>query len=910
MQQTKSKILLSLITFIISITFTFAQDNIAIKGKILGYGQEPLEYVSVAVLQQSDSTYVNSITTDVNGDFSLYDLPKDSLLLQLNYISYKPYFKSFVYNNELIDFNTITLEEDNNDLDEVVITVSAPIQIKNDTIAYNANSFKVNPGDNIEGLLKKLPGIELDADGKVLAQGEPIARIFVDGKEFFGGDPSIVLKNLSADAISKVEVIDKKSDEAELTGVDDGNKEVVINFTLKKSKKNRGFGKLSGGLGLDSRYFGNLNYNQFSSKTQFSIIGKFNNINVTGSNIQSFLENADGIDDDSGEDENNAKRSKSLNGFLTTAVTGIHIGHEFKDKESFNADYFFNFSDNDGVSNSKRISFSNNNNNNFDYNSLNQNVKTINKHNLNFNYINKASKTKSLTIKGRITSDKTFTDTNRDETYINDLGALATTNNQKFNNDFKRTYGNLKIDYYQRLAKVGRSFKVGLNTRLTDLTKNNNQNTFNIRNIGNTNESTRNISALRNEAFNTSIIDFNFKYTEPIAKNHYLKLDTYFTNKVEKEDVNQTRHTQTTTSTEDTLAFKYATKELSAQTRLGYSYNNKKFNFYSALGMQDLNRSYGVVTENSIRKNKYYFNPIVFAQYKPKRGYKYRINYSKSVKAPNSSQNSTVINDLNPNFIRVGNPDLKPEKLHNLALLAVLNNYKSGVSFWSKFQYQYATNAIIQSISIDDNFIRTRGYKNEGNRRLLNANIRFSKKIKTLGLRYSLKNNTSYSTTNSLINQTLNEVTSQDYRFSTLIENTRKNKIDIKVGTEYSINNTSFSIEQDLNREYSKQQYFTSIDYNFTNQLNVNSQFDYILFSDDAFSSNQKLSLWNAAISYSFSEQRNSIVKLVLIDLLNKDVDIYRNSTTNYFEETTSQSLGRYIVLSYTYKLNGSVKKS
>ncbi|WP_055436928.1 outer membrane beta-barrel protein [Lacinutrix algicola] len=904
----QTKVLLSLLTFVTSITFTFAQDNIAIKGEILGYGQEPLEYVSVAVLQQSDSTYVNSITTDVNGNFSLYDLPKDSLLLQLNYVSYKPYFKSFVYNNELIDFKTITLEEDNNALDEVVITVSAPIQIKNDTIAYNANSFKVNPGDNIEGLLKKLPGIELDSDGKVLAQGEPVTRIFVDGKEFFGGDPSIVLKNLSADAISKIEVIDKKSDEAELTGVDDGNKEVVINFTLKKSKKNRGFGKLSGGLGLDSRYFGNLNYNQFSSKTQFSIIGKFNNINVTGSNIQSFLENADGIDDDSGEDENNAKRSKSLNGFLTTAVTGIHIGHEFKDKESFNADYFFNFSDNDGVSNSKRISFSNNNN--FDYNSFNQNVKTINKHNLNFNYINKASKTKSLTIKGRITSDKTFTDTNRDETYINDLGALATTNNQKFNNDFKRTYGNLKIDYYQRLAKAGRSFKVGLNTRLTDLTKNNNQNTFNIRNIGNTNESTRNISALRNEAFNISIIDFNFKYTEPIAKNHYLKLDTYFTNKVEKEDVNQTRHTQTTTSTEDTLAFKYTTKELSAQTRLGYSYNNKKFNFYSALGMQDLNRAYGVVTENSIRKNQYYFNPIAFAQYKPKRGYKYRINYSKSVKSPNPSQNSTVINDLNPNFIRVGNPDLKPEKLHNLALLAVINNYKSGVSFWSKFQYQYATNAIIQSISIDDDFIRTRGYKNEGNRRLLNANIRFSKKIKTLGLRYSLKNNTTYSTSNSLINQELNDVTSQDYRFSTLIENTRKNKIDIKIGAEYSINNTSFSIEQDLNREYSKQQYFTSVDYNFTKQLNVNSQFDYILFSDNAFSSNQKLPLWNAAISYSFSEQRNSIVKLVLIDLLNKDVDIYRRSTTNYFEETTSQSLGRYIVLSYTYKLNGSVKKS
>ena len=215
----------------------------------------------------------------------------------------------------------------------------------------------------------------------------------------------------------------------------------------------------------------------------------------------------------------------------------------------------------------------------------------------------------------------------------------------------------------------------------------------------------------------------------------------------------------------------------------------------------------------------------------------------------------------------------------------------------------------IQNISIDDDFIRTRGYENKGNRERLNANIRFSKKIKTLGLRYSLKTNSVYSTSNSIINQELNEVTSRDYRFTGLLENTRKNKIDIKIGAEYSVNNTSFSIEQDLNREYTKQQFFTSADYNFTNRLNVNSQLDYIIFSDDAFESNQKLPLWNAAISYSFSQKKNSIIKLVLIDLLDKNVDIYRRSTTNYFEETTSNSLGRYIILSYTYKLNGASRK-
>ena len=187
--------------------------------------------------------------------------------------------------------------------------------------------------------------------------------------------------------------------------------------------------------------------------------------------------------------------------------------------------------------------------------------------------------------------------------------------------------------------------------------------------------------------------------------------------------------------------------------------------------------------------------------------------------------------------------------------------------------------------------------------------MRFSQKLKSLGLRYNLKNTSIYSTSNSIINLELNEIISRDLYFSGYIENTRKNKFDTKIGAEYSVNNTSFSIEQDLDREYTKQQYFGSIDYNFSNKFNVNTQFDYIIYSDDAFTSNQRLPLWNAAFSYSFSEKKNSIIKLVLIDLLNKNVDIYRRSTTNYFEETTSQSLGRYIILSYTYKLNGSRSK-
>lgn len=293
--------------FLLLSTFVFSQSS-SIFGNIINEQKEPIEFVSVVLLQQKDSTFVNYTITDIKGYFKIPDVPNSSLIVQFSYMGYITQSKNIDFKNEAVDFKTITFIENLNALNEVTISVVVPIQIKKDTIAFNASSFKVNPDDNLESLLKKLPGLEIESDGKVVAQGNEVTKIFVDGKEFFGGDPAIVLKNLSADAISKIEVIDKKSDVAELTGVDDGNKEIVINFTLKKSKKKQGFGKVSAGMGLDSRYFSNLNYNKFTPKNQFSVIGKFNNINVTGSNIQDFIANANGIADES-DDEKRCKKN-------------------------------------------------------------------------------------------------------------------------------------------------------------------------------------------------------------------------------------------------------------------------------------------------------------------------------------------------------------------------------------------------------------------------------------------------------------------------------------------------------------------------------------------------------------------------------------------------------------------------
>ena len=140
-------------------------------------------------------------------------------------------------------------------------------------------------------------------------------------------------------------------------------------------------------------------------------------------------------------------------------------------------------------------------------------------------------------------------------------------------------------------------------------------------------------------------------------------------------------------------------------------------------------------------------------------------------------------------------------------------------------------------------------------------------------------------------------------------ENHNKNQFDFKTGASFSLNDTSFSIINDLDRQYTKQDYFGSFDYDVSKKLNINTQFDYLIFNDNKFDSIDNLPLWNAAVSYAFSKNKNNVVKLLFIDLLDKNVDIYRRSTINYFEETTTDSLGRYVILSYTYRLKNQKKR-
>lgn len=892
----------SFLIFLLLIPFQFIfSQNPIIKGFVVDETKTPLEFASVALLQPQDSVMVSFAITGSKGEFELTDSPTGTFLLQIYLIGHAPYYHKIEFKNKTIDLRTVILKATFEELNEITITAVIPVQIKNDTIVFNPKSFKIHHDDTIKDLLKKLPGIELDNQGNIFSQGNEVTKIYVDGKEFFSGDPSIVLKNLAADVISKIEVIDKKSDQAELTGVNDDEKSFVINLTLKKNKKNNGFGKAAIGAGLDNKYFSNLNFNNFNSKTQFSVIGKYNNINITGSNIQDFLESSGGLTDDLDEEEDSnslfEKRKRSLSGNLTAGVGGVNFGVELKKKEVINVDYFYNFLENKGTSTSQRISFSNLKR--FNSESENQTHKTTNNHNFNFNYENKSNKNSRLFIKGSISSDISSTNHKRNISFFNELDELSNTNDISNYSTREKENGRIKINYYKKISDKKRNFNSGISIFSSSSATFIDQNNIYTRV---SNQVTNNTNTTKNQYFKNNNLIFQFGYTEPLGGNHFLKLQTFFTFKQAKEDTNQEKLKNNIEQTP--LIYLIQNKEESYNSKLSYIYSSKVLNFNIGSELQQLYRKIMLTGDHPILHNYTYLNPSASLKYKPKKGINYRLIYRKTVRSPGNYQSAPIINDLNPYHIRMGNPNLDPQKFDNITFNSSIHNFKNSLSVFSKISYIHIKNAIIPNLIIDQNYVQTRSYINQGNQDRFSALFNINKRYKPLGIRYNLNLKGANTTSNSIVDKKLNDVKSSDYSIGVGFENNKKNFIDIKSGFNYGINKTSFSVIENLDRDYIKKHFYAKFDFDISKKLNINSQFDYYSYNDNKFDSNQKIPFWNASVSYSFTKNKNGTIKLLLIDILDKNLDIIRKSTVNYFEETTNQVLGRYFILSMTMRLN------
>jgi len=312
---------ISLIVIVCSLN---AQVKVNLKGIVQDSLEVPLVGASVMLMHEKDSLLEGFAITNSDGAFEILAENVDQYLLQITYVGYGTFGRklSIQKDSEDIDFGVIVLRTDAYQLEGVEITESfIPIVIKKDTIEYNAAAFKTKPNAVVEDLLKKLPGVEVDKDGTIRAQGEEVQNILVDGKAFFDDDPKIASKNIPADLVNKVQVFDKASDFKAFTGIDDGNDEKTINLKIKEGKNKGLFGEIKGAYGTENRFSTSANLNRFTPKMQLSFLGNANNIN----------EHTDLL--------NNSGITKALS-------SGVNFNYDFSEKTSLRSNYFANFSDN------------------------------------------------------------------------------------------------------------------------------------------------------------------------------------------------------------------------------------------------------------------------------------------------------------------------------------------------------------------------------------------------------------------------------------------------------------------------------------------------------------------------------------------------------------------------------------
>ena len=348
------KCLLMLLMILFSPMAFAQQSGVNVTGSVVEQGNDtPIEQATVRLLNVKDSAMVRGVVSARNGSFTLKNVKKGSYLLHITFIGYDPLYQPLQITGKKNPVNVGKLELSDGaiELGEAVVIGKAPeVTVRNDTVEYNADSYKVTEGSVLEDLLKKMPGVEVDSEGKITVNGKEVKKVMVDGKEFFSDDPKVASKNLPAKMIDKLQVLDKKSDMAQMTGFDDGEEETVINLTVKPGMKQGWFGNAYGGYGSKDRYEGNAMVNRFVNNDQITFMGGANNTNNMG-----FSDLASTMFSGMGGGGGRRGGFGAGSGITSSGNAGLNFSKEFKpDKLTLGGNTRYSHSDNDARSKSDR----------------------------------------------------------------------------------------------------------------------------------------------------------------------------------------------------------------------------------------------------------------------------------------------------------------------------------------------------------------------------------------------------------------------------------------------------------------------------------------------------------------------------------------------------------------------------
>lgn len=908
------------------IGFVLISHSQTIKGKLVDLvDSRPLAGATLTLSSAKDSLKSKFAVSDSSGVFRFDNLDFDTYYVQVAFIGYEKYRQLATINDSTpsLDLGTIFVPKTSTTMTGITVTAKTPpAQQKGDTIQYNASQFKVNPDATVEDLVKKAPGITVDRDGTVTAQGEQVRKVTIDGRDFFGDDASAALRNLPAEIVDKIQVFDRLTDQAQFTGVDDGNAQKAINIVTKSGMQNGQFGRIYAGYGTDDRYNAGGNMSFFKKDRRISIVGLTNNVNQQNFGSQDLL----GLTSSGGRGGGRGGWGGGGGGFTIgqqsgisrTNALGINYSDRWGKKIQVSGSYFFNNSNlnNDRLTNSQSLAkpdsilFS-------DENSISR-TNNYN-HRVNFRMEYEIDSNNTIIVTPNISWQKNKARTTTDQlNYYNlatgQLSELLNSRNSvndgvNFNNNFL---------YRHRFGKRGRTISLNLNTSFNNRDGETFQESYaTYFGSGGKNDTleqyTSNITKGRT-------VSTNIVYTEPIGKKGSLQLNynpSFTSNKADQE-----------TFRFDNVTDKYSIFDTTLSNVFDNTYNRQNAGITYRVGDRDMNFSVGVNYQSSKLESEQVFPnrtnidrgfrnvlPSMFFRMKLSAKSNIRLFYRTSVDPPSVNQLQNVINITNPLRVSTGNPELDQEYTHRFGGRYTFTNTRLGQSFFANVFAQmtndYVTNAIytaFQDSVLAPGIILYRGSQltkpvNLDGYWSVRSFFTFGQPINAIKSNINLNAGLSYSTTPGLANGVKTKTEVYNYSAGAVIASNISEYVDFNISYSASFNQTRNEQQPQLNQNYVTQ--VAGMQFNLLSKSGWFLQND---LSNQTFTGltegyNPSFWLWNMAVGKKIFKNRRGELKASVFDLLKQNQSVSRNVSGLEIVDERNTVLQQYFMLTFTYSL-------
>ncbi len=925
----KKSVLLIAIGLLFSLA-TFSQGTL--KGKIVdSTSSKPLSFATVTVFKAADTAIITYRLSNTDGEFKVSGIPLGlNCRAVVSFSGYGVYRKEFSLSaaQNTLDIGTVTLNPESKSLDDVLIIAERPpVTVKKDTIEFNASAFKTLPNALVEDLLKKLPGVMVDKDGNIMVNGKPVNRILVDGKTFFGDDPKMATRNLPANVIDKVQVVDDKEEMMRNGDDNPNNVGKVVNITLKKGVKKGWFGKIYAGAGNDKLYEAGGIANIYRDTVQLSVLGYMNNLNKPGFSYSELMSSGgfDRIRSNSASNStsvwnNNGGSGISINGInfggsqnfggiSTSKGVGFNLNLAPNKKKSYYLQYFNGNVKSPRVSTTDINQFSNDTvvNNNT---RLSGDMIT---HGHNFG-IGARLKPDSVT---NILINASFLLGLQDEYRMNDI----TGNNNKTgplslgqvvqNND-ANTYIYRHGVYITHLSptKKGRRYNLNhnldINNRYNDYTSESD-----IRYFYPTAYDSA-YAQLRKERIPRTDANVNFNYSEPLNKYFSLRIGGRY----EFSKFNNGVSTFNRTSGSD--KFDVLNSLLSSDFRrignrivasAGFEYKWKDLTITPRLLFLQQHTNNKLVSSNTtLKQDKTDFLPALTIVYK-----QLNLNYNEEVILPGFNFINPVTDISNPYFIQKGNPNLLPSKRKNVSLNYYYNNSKRFINVGGYISGSVTDNDIVQSIMVDNRGVQTTMPVNASGSENYSMNWNINKQYKNKQNVIFMWNTGNWMGVNKsrlFYNGTDSRQTTFNYNHWFGIGLNLKDKFEWNMNYSFGKNFTRYTSNQFKNLDITNQNWGNDFVLRMPKHFIWETQLSYSYNGNIPAGLPKEVLKWNAALNLTMLKNEVGVLKLAVNDILNRNNNIWVNANRNTITTSQSNILGRYFLATFTYNVRAAgVKK-